>query len=72
MAEFILVYLAALARGLAAHGLSLPLEAVLIALLPSLPPHACGLIALLLAVIAVETVWLLVETWRNGAGGKPE
>lgn len=55
--------LLALARGLAAHSLSLPLEAALVALLPALPPHACGLIATIIAVIAVE---LVVETLRDG------
>ncbi len=62
----LLAFLAALARGLAAHALSLPLEAVIAARLSSLPPHACGLIAVILAVIAVEAVWVLVERWRNG------
>ncbi len=62
----LLVTLAALARALAAHGLSLPLEAVIAARLSALPPQACGPIAVILAVIVVEAVWLLVERWRNG------
>ena len=62
MAHFLPLCLAAFARGLAAHSLSLLLEAVVVALLPTLPPHACTLIALFLAVIAVETVWVIVET----------
>ena len=62
----LIVTLFALARAFAAHALSLPLEAVIAARLSALPPQACGPIAVILAVIVVEAVWLLVETWRNG------
>lgn len=49
-------YLSPLVRGLAAHALSLPIAAVL---LPFLPPHACGLVAVVLAVVVVEAAWLI-------------
>ena len=57
----ITLYLAALLRGLAAHGLSLPLEAALVFLLPWLPAHACALIAILVAVVVVEAAGFAVE-----------
>lgn len=66
------LYLAALARALAAHALALTVDLVLVTLLPFLPPHACGLIAVILAVITVETVWLLLEQRRDGGGGTRE
>ena len=59
-------YLAALARGLAAHALALPLEAIVVVLLPSLPGR--GLIAGILAMMVVETVLLLVAMGRRGSG----
>ena len=68
MAPFITLCLAALLRGLAAHGVSLSLEAIIAAPLPFLPPRACALIAILIAVVVVETLAFLVKRalrrWR--------
>jgi hypothetical protein len=61
MVHLFALCIAAFLRGLAAHGLSLPLEAMIAARL-HLPPLACTAIAILIAVIIVETaVHLFLE-----------
>ena len=49
-------------------GLSLPLEMALAALLTTLPAHACAVIAILIAVVVVETAFIVFE--HKGHGGK--
>ncbi len=69
MAHLITFCIAAFLRGLAAHGLSIPLEAVIAASL-HLPPLACMVIGMLAAVVVAEALWLLIERalrwWRAG------
>ncbi len=60
--NFLLPYLAALARGLCAHGLALALEAAVVIVLPFLPPRVAAVVAIVIAVVIVETaVYLLLE-----------
>ena len=67
MRLFLTLFLAALARGLAAKGFGLGLEAWLEARLPMLPHLACAFLALVLAVLAVEAAAGAAEAfWRGG------
>jgi len=66
MALFPLPFFAALGRGLCAHGLALALEASVVIFLP-LPPRVCAVLAVVIAVVVVETlVYFLLEGRHDG------